>query len=481
MNTWLIVAGWLAVVSLYQSFKPVQEGMNHSGPVYHVSAEDVEFLADITYVDSAGVQHYDHEIYDATVSIIDSARRYILIDMFLLNRYRGPIGWNYKDITEEFVQLLIDKKQNYPDIKIDLITDPVNILYGGNKSRFIEDMQAAGINVIITDLTKLRDNSWLYSPFWRTFIQWLGNSDEYGAFPNYFDKDEPPTTARSYFALLNMKANHRKIIVADQDDKAVSIVTTWNAHSASSSFSNAAFVVRGDIWEDLYQIENHVAEFSGGDLTESFGDLHLDTLNYVSNGIDVQILSEKEIRNELLRKFDQSSTGDTISIAMFYLSSNKIIKSLIRAAKRGAEVRLILDPNKDGFGYKRRGIPNVPVAHRLVKKSGERIKVRWYLTHGEQFHTKFSMIKNKTGEVTINLGSANLTRKQLGAFNLELNINVVMSDTSALYQEIADYYDLLWTNRDGHTYTADYEIFESGSIFKKISYRIKEFTGSAVF
>ena len=46
---------------------------------------------------------------------------------------------------------------------------------------------------------------------------------------------------------------------------------------------------------------------------------------------------------------------------------------------------------------------------------------------------------------------------------------------------IADYYDLLWTNRDGKIYTADYEMFESGSIFKKISYRIKEFTGSAVF
>jgi len=481
MNTWILVAGWLAVVGVYQSFKPVPQCMNYDGQVYHINEQDVEFLSDVTYVDSSDVQHYDHEIYDAVVSIVDSAQNYILIDMFLINSYRGPLGTSVRDISEEFAALLIEKKQNNPGIKIDLITDPVNIFYGGTKSKIFNDMSAAGINITITDLKKLRDNSYLYSPFWRTFFQWLGNSDEYGTFPHIFDKTAPRTTARSYLALLNMKANHRKVVVADQGEKVVSIITSWNIHSASSSFSNVAILVRGDIWEDLYRVESEIAEFSDGSLTYEIGDLQLDSSQTALGGVTAQVLSEKGIRNKLLTLFDRTVAGDSISIAMFYLSNNKIIKSLIRASKRGAVVRLILDPNKDGFGIKRRGIPNIPVAHRLVKKSKGKIKVRWYLTHGEQFHTKFSMVKYKNGEAAVILGSANLTRKQLSTFNLELNIHIAMNESTAVYQEIAAYYDRLWYNRDNYIYTVDYEKFKSGSILKKFSYRLQELTGSAVF
>ena len=79
-------------------------------------------------------------------------------------------------------------------------------------------------------------------------------------------------------------------------------------------------------------------------------------------------------------------------VAAFYLSKRDIIKSILKASKNGAEVHIILDPNRDGFGYEKYGTPNQATAHELLKKSNGNIKLRWYKTHGEQFHTKFNFI-----------------------------------------------------------------------------------------
>ena len=59
--------------------------------------------------------------------------------------------------------------------------------------------------------------------------------------------------------------------------------------------------------------------------------------------------------------------------------------------RRGVRVNVMLDPNRDAFGRQKDGVPNRPVANELVTASGERIAVRWYRTHGEQFHTKLAL------------------------------------------------------------------------------------------
>jgi hypothetical protein len=483
MSGWVIVAAWLAVVGFYQSVKPLPPGMNYKGQAYHISDDDIDFLSDISYVDQAGKKLYDHEIADAVLSLVDSAENYIFFDMFLFNNYLGPLGFAHRDITTTVTDKLIAKKRSHPDIAIDFITDHVNTFYGGSESTYLDDMSAAGINVIITDLKELRDNNFLYSSIWRTFFQWFGNTSNGGFLPQPFSKDESPVTLRSYLSFLNTKANHRKIIIVDNGDSMVSIITSWNAHSASSSFSNVAIRIRGEIWKDLYEIESHVAELSDAELENTMGNDSkiLPYRNTNDSDIMVQILSEKQIKTALLTHLDQTMPGDTVSVAMFYLSSKKVINSLLRAAANGAHVRLILDPNKDGFGFKRIGIPNRPVANHLTVRSLGKIIIRWYLTHGEQYHPKFTMIKNKNGDVWVLLGSANLTRAQLDNYNLELNVQVMMKDSSALYEKMKTYYDRLWNNKDGNIYTVDYEVFKSESLIKEGIYRFQEMTGFATY
>jgi phosphatidylserine/phosphatidylglycerophosphate/cardiolipin synthase-like enzyme len=90
--------------------------------------------------------------------------------------------------------------------------------------------------------------------------------------------------------------------------------------------------------------------------------------------------------------------------------------------------------------------------------------VRWYRTHGEQFHTKLVTIYG-ADRLWMTLGSANLTRRNIGDYNLEANVAIETARTSPLGAQILDYYDALWTNRAalGIEYTADYEVYADPS------------------
>ena len=60
-------------------------------------------------------------------------------------------------------------------------------------------------------------------------------------------------------------------------------------------------------------------------------------------------------------------------------------------------IRVLLDPNKDAFGFEKSGLPNREVASELVAASAGAIKLRWYRTHGEQFHVKLAAIRSDHG------------------------------------------------------------------------------------
>ena len=54
--------------------------------------------------------------------------------------------------------------------------------------------------------------------------------------------------------------------------------------------------------------------------------------------------------------------------------------------------------------------PNQSAANALVAASDGAIHVRWYRTHGEQFHTKLAVIYGPS-RLWLTAGSANLTRR----------------------------------------------------------------------
>jgi phosphatidylserine/phosphatidylglycerophosphate/cardiolipin synthase-like enzyme len=478
--TLLLFSLWWVFSGCVHAIMPLPEGIDYQSKEYCVGAENIDFLSDLTYKNAVGETVHEQEIFDTIFTLIDNAREYILIDMFLFNSYTGKGEKAYRRLCSELMSGLINKKKLIPSMKIDFITDPVNNVYGGVKSKEIDLLKEAGINVIYTNLRELRDSNLLYSPIWRLFIQWFGNSDSGGIFRHPFSEDDPGITLRSYLALLNYKANHRKVILADNRGKWTTVITSANPHDGSSAHSNIALKISGDFGREIYTAEKSVAAFSMGKLHDVFFE-YVDRENSgQANCVYLSLVTEKKIEEELIQQLESLGPGDSVFMALFYLSHRNMIKALLKAAEAGVNVKIILDPSKDAFGREKNGIPNQPVAYELTKKSHGKIRIRWYHTHGEQFHTKLTLIEKQDGTAVVVLGSANLTRKNIENFNLELNAKVVGNSSALVMQEIKQYYDRVWHNKKGH-YTVDYSFYEDRSFMKTFLYRLYESTGISTF
>jgi phosphatidylserine/phosphatidylglycerophosphate/cardiolipin synthase-like enzyme len=183
-----------------------------------------------------------------------------------------------------------------------------------------------------------------------------------------------------------------------------------------------------------------------------------------------------------VRNVASSRVGDGIDIAMFYLSERDVIDALVAAAKRGVAVRVVLDPNKDAFGRTKNGIPNRSVATELAAASGGAIKVRWFRTHGEQFHSKLVALR-MADELWFTLGSANLTRRNLDDFNLEANIAVSVPPNSQIAASIATWFEMIWSNKGPPDleYTSDLATYADASQGTYWLYRLMEATGMSTF
>jgi len=476
MKLMRIVSLWFSFFLLngccYHVFKGMPDGTNYESEYYYVNENEIDFLYDLTYKSSEKMKS-EQEIFDTIFSFIDSARTYILIDMFLFNSYIGEADQTYRKLAEELSEKLIYRK-NLSNIQIDFITDPVNTVYGGADSKELIRMDDAGINVINTNLKKLPDSNIIYSLIWRTFFQWFGNSNRGGTLTHPFSSEEPKVTYRTYLTLLNFKANHRKVFVADHKDSWVSVITSANPHDGSSAHSNIGILIYGDFAEEIFKAETSVAEFSKESLS-----FKIDTeRKEEEKTIKLKLITEEKIKDFLLREINASTKTDSIKMGMFYLSDRDVIKSLIAATGREVNIKIILDPNKDAFGREKNGIPNRPVAYELVKKSKGKIEIKWYSTHGEQFHSKFVFFESPSKENTVILGSANLTKRNIGNKNLEMNVLLKSKANTAPIREIHNYFDLIWNDEK---YTLDYETYASKSFWKKFIYRFTEFWGASSY
>jgi HKD family nuclease len=214
------------------------------------------------------------------------------------------------------------------------------------------------------------------------------------------------------------------------------LVSSANPHDASSFHSNIAFALAGPICQDILEGERNLAAFSGGVIGPH---RVTDVGQAVQEPTIMRYVTEGRIRTALLQEIGRAEAGDRIDIAVFYLSERSIIEALIDATSRGATLRVVLDPNKDAFGREKGGIPNRPVA-----SSNGRIAVRWYDTHGEQFHTKLAVF-TRGDSVTVVGGSANLTRRNVGDYNLEANVRLWTHRQSPLARALAGYFERIWS------------------------------------
>ena len=466
---------WLLYILLATVFgsgcanlRPLPEGVSFEGEP--VPASEVTFLADRTWVDAKGQRHVHQEIFDATLAIISKAERLIVLDMFLYNDFQGPVPETTRALSHDLTEALVERKQQQPGIEIVVITDPVNTLYGSLPSAQFARLREHGIRVVITDLNRLHDSNPVYSAFWRLFIRPFGNGPG-RLLPNPIGRDR--VSLRTYFKLLNFKANHRKTILADDGDGYVAMVSSANPHDGSSAHRNAAVRFTSRAVADVLATENSVLALS--DETPLDYDL---TVAETDAETTVQVVTEGKIKAHLMATLEMSQPADRIDLMMFYLSDRDIVKALIEAQERGVHLRVLLDPNKDAFGRQKNGIPNRPVAWELHRAG---IPVRWCDTHGEQCHAKMLLHTTPDGIATLNTGSANFTRRNLTDLNLETNVVVVGEATQPVFSDAQQYFDEAWDNKAEKVFSADYPVYADRSRFRRWLYRFMEASGFSTF
>lgn len=467
-----VIVGFLAVgyvaSASYQMYKPLPQGLDYTGPLRHAQ---VEFLADQSYLDTQGRQQLDQQIFDQVFKLIDEAQSTIVIDMFLFNAEVGESKLSYRPLSQQLTEALIQKRKNYPNTVITLITDPINSVYGGIAPEQYHQLRQAGVDVIETNLSPLRASNPLWSGGWYLCCQDLGNNATKGWLHNPFGQEK--ITLRSYLNLLNFKANHRKTITVDSAEGWKTLVTSANPHDGSSRHSNVGLLVAGHTAVDILGTERSVADMSDGDSPM----LVVGQFDGAADQPQVQVLTEAAIYKAVLASIESATAGQHLDLAMFYLSERQIIKQLIAAQARGVDVRVLLDPNKDAFGRQKNGIPNRQVASELNKAG---VKVRWCDTQGEQCHSKM-MIKSDAQNSEMILGSANFTARNLKNYNLETDLRVIGTAQQQVFTDARAFFDSSWSNLNGRQISVDYAHYADESIWKYWTYRLMEWSGLSTF
>lgn len=422
---------------------------------------DCEFLYDLTYLKD-GKRLHEKRIFKREMDLIKNAKDFLMVDFFLFND-EYPSSMSFPSQVEEMTDLLIAKKKENPAMPILFVTDPINNFYGAYEEDNLKRLRENGIDVVVTDLNKMRDSNALVSGFYRAYLQWFGTSGG-GWIKNFFDKDADKVNIRSILKLANFKGNHRKVLISEKE----ALVASANPHDPSAHHSNVAMAFHGKSMEDLIRSESIFFDKLPS-VIENF------KAEAVTSPYKLKVITEGKIYDEISKNIKETKKGDEINLGIFYLSEFRILRELGEASKRGVDVKIIADLNKDAFGLEKNGSPNRPALSEL-KEDYPDINIRWYQTSGEQFHTKFIYFDFKDKNPLAILGSANYTRRNLDNFNLETNLAVEMEKDSPMVKEMKDYYARIWNNKGGN-YTLPLEDFYEKGFLLRILWKIQEKTG----
>ncbi|MCG2581627.1 MAG: phospholipase D-like domain-containing protein [Marinobacter sp.] len=471
----------LVIIStgLYHAFKPLPPGVGYRGS--EAPLANAKLLTDTTTHNADGSTRLDHEIFDEVFRLIGQANRFVLVDMFLFNDSK-PEGVTHRPLARQLTEALVKRKLAEPDIQIIVISDPINTFYGGAPSPWFSRLREAGIQVVETDLTRLRDSNPAWSAWWRVCCQWMGNSANSGWLPNALGGN--PATIRSYLALPNFKANHRKLIVVDEGDHLRGLITSANPHDGSSRHSNIGLSFTGPAVTSLLESEKAILALSGAEtgIVERMIDNSSRSENFAASPTadTLQVVTESAILSSALDIIESAISGDQIDMAVFYLSHRRIINALAEARQRGVQIRVLLDANNDAFGHAKNGIPNRPVAAELVRSD---IPVRWCHTRGEQCHSKLLIKRNGANAVDVLLGSANFTRRNLNDLNLETSVHLRSKASSPVVKKAVRFFETCWYQGpdSNAVMSLPYETWADESTFKYWRYRLMEASGLSTF
>lgn len=477
-----LIAGAVLVIWLgtafWQTHKPLPPGTHTTGDSYGTDPAGLRFIADVTAADGYGRPVASHAAFDAMLQAVQSARELILIDTSRFTSDPPAPGTpleRSRPIAAELRDALMARKRAEPQLRVLVIVDPVNVDYGHDRSADLGRLQKAGIDVVVANLDPLRDSNYLYSSLWRLTTRWWQRGRE------------AQSATAAALAAANLKADRRNLLIADDGrGRLTGIFSATELSAAGAADSNIAMQLTGPVLQRLIESEMAVARCAGW--TGDFGGVIASPSEQArpdgaaGSQVDVSVLTEGAFRDALIGRILAAQSEDAIDITAFYLSDRTVIESLIAASRRGAAVRLILDPGEDAFGRSGAGIPNRSVAGELLAASDGAIKVRWYRTHGERFRARLVLVRGPRRS-WIAVGSANLTRRSLEDYDLDAEAALDLPSDSALAQQANDYFETLWSNRAGLgiEYTADVGVFADASQLDYWRYRVMEATGLALF
>ena len=488
----LLLASWL-LGAVWLSLKRLPPGLHIAGAWAALPASAPHFLRDLSAADANGAPLVEQQIDAELIGMIARARQLVLLDTGLFGDLpaAGPRASRLRaalPIASGLVETLLRAKTQHPELQILILTDPSTLSMSGTQ-QLLERTATSGIEVLAVDVARLRAPDPAFRSFWDLCCRWWSRAAPSAAWPNPLEVGPAEVSMQLWGELRGYQRSHRQLLIADDGAGGLdALVFSRPLHAEAAIHSATALKVSGSAIEPLIESEFALAQFSGwsdGGAMQARSQrlLELQRRQLRSDSADgarARLVTEGAIATALIDRIDTAGSGDFIAIAALYLSQRELCRALLDAARRGVSVRLLLDPGKDGYGYEHPGIPNRQVASELISTSDGAIRVRWYRTHGERFSPGFALIRGATRSWLM-VGTATLSRLDLGDFNLAAAAVVDVPDEAPAAAEALGWFDALWYNRasSGTEYTSDADVYADASQLRYWQYRLFEAMGTS--
>lgn len=423
----IAVLAW-AACGFWNSVKPLPPGTHVSSLPARLAESQVDFIDGYSKNGAALERELD---------AVGRAEQLIVLDLC-------PLPHDLAD------RLLLRKHQR-PNLKILLVTDPRNEVYGGTPARTLSTLEAAGIIVARTRLERMRDSNPLYSSLWRLTVGWWSDP---------FDEVPGETTLISSLRRRNLKANQRQVLVADDGAGGwTSIVMSASSAGGGRGPANVGLEIHGYLARDIVASELRIAAWSTDD------DRLPVAPPMMSRGvgtIDARFLTEGAVHTALRDMVAVAGKGDAIDVFVRTFDDRQMLDAMLRAAARGARLQLLLDPGSPATRA---------AAGELVHNETGNVTVRWQSADTAE---GYALVRHRN-DVWINLGSANFTRRDLDDLNLEADVELHMPARAAPARAAIDLFAREWSSAAPYAVHAD----ESPATYWR--YRIADATGLSMF
>src|SRR5580693_5702639 len=387
----IAVLAWAAVAA-WNALKPLPPGTHVASLATRLTESQVQIVA----LSAAG-----SDIEARELAAIERASELIVLDAAPLSRAVG--------------RGLLLQRTKRPNIKIVLVSDPRSEAYGGTPVEYLESLERAGVIVARVRLDRLRDCIPLYSALWRLTVGWWSEP---------FDEHPVEPGLRASLRARNRKADQRRLLVADDG------AGGWVSLLSAAPDGDLAVQITGDLARDIAASEIKIAAWSSGDdrlpvppRTAAGG----------PGSIDARFLTEGAIRGAMLDALGTAAAGDEVGLAAPRLSDRRVIGALLRAAARGAQVRVLLDPG---------ATPNSSVAAELERGGSGNIELRW--RERPALATAAFAFVARRGELWASTGAADFTRPSLDDVDLESAIELRLPERAAAARALESHFAAKW-------------------------------------